>query len=143
MTSRYALGDDGAACVLPKVCHLGSGIGLLISLGKGHGVELTYRVVPLQDNARVLPGNGRTCLHLCPRNLGVFTRTLAALGDKVVNAAFSILVARVPILNGGVLDLRVVGRNQLHHGSMKLVFITHWCATPLKVAYIATFIGND
>ena len=44
----------------------------------------------------------------------------AALGDKVVDAAFALLIAAVPVLDSGVLDLCVPARRQLHHRCMQL-----------------------
>src|SRR3546814_15580762 len=65
-------------------------------------------VLALQDAALVLPGDGRAGLHLGPRNLGVAAAAGAALGDEVVDAALAVLVAGVPVLHRGVLDLGVV-----------------------------------
>ena len=44
----------------------------------------------------------------------------AALGDKVVDAADALLVAAVPVLHRGVLDLRARACCQLHHRRMQL-----------------------
>lgn len=44
----------------------------------------------------------------------------AALGDKVVDATNALLVAAVPVLHCGVLDLCVGARAQLHHRSVQL-----------------------
>jgi hypothetical protein len=57
MTGRNAFGDDGAARVLAHVDHFGPGVGLLVVVGEGNRVELTHRVLTLQDAARILPGN--------------------------------------------------------------------------------------
>src|ERR1700674_362995 len=64
-----ALGDDRAAGVLADVDHLRAGVGLLMVVDKRHRVELSDRIVALQDAARVLPGNGGARLHLRPADL--------------------------------------------------------------------------
>src|SRR5260370_139547 len=64
-----ALGHHGALGGLADMDHLGPGIGLLIVVGQRNGVELAYRVIALQDAARILPGNGRAGLHLRPGDL--------------------------------------------------------------------------
>ncbi len=66
-----ALGQDRAAGVLADVDHLGAGVGLLAVGGERHRVELADRVVALQDDARVLPGDGRAGLDLGPGDLRV------------------------------------------------------------------------
>src|SRR5206468_10038450 len=68
VAGRDALGDDGAARVLADVDHFGPGVGLLVVVGEGNRVELAHRVLTLQDAARILPGDGRTSLHLRPGN---------------------------------------------------------------------------
>ena len=69
-----ALGHDRARGVLPDVDHLRAGIGLLVIVGQRHRVELAHRVVADQQAARILPGDGRTGLHLGPRNFGIDAR---------------------------------------------------------------------
>src|SRR3972149_82258 len=108
VTRGDALGDDRALRVLADVDHLGARVRLLVVVGEGDGVEFPDGVVPLQDDPGVLPGDRRARLHLRPRDLGVPPQGLAALGDEVVDAALAVLVARVPVLDGRVLDLSVV-----------------------------------
>src|SRR5580658_10424366 len=86
---RDALRDDRALRVLADVDHLRSGIGLLIIVGQRHGVELTHRVVALQNAAGILPGNRRTGLNLRPRDLRIHALAGAALGYEVVDSAFA------------------------------------------------------
>src|SRR5207249_10024574 len=103
VAARNALGDDRALRVLADVDHLGPGIGLLLVVGDGHRVELAHRAVALQDATGILPGNGRTGLHLRPGDLRIPAHALAALGDEVVNAALTFLVAGIPVLHRGIL----------------------------------------
>ena len=89
VSSRDALADNGAARILSKMDHLGACVGLLLVVGERYGIELADGVVALQDDARVLPGDGRTGLNLGPRDLGILG-ALASLGDEVVDAAYAI-----------------------------------------------------
>src|SRR6185312_15572081 len=99
-----ALGDDGAVGVPADVDHLRAGVRLLEIVDGGDRVELPARAVAAQDAARVLPGDRRTGFHLSPRNVGIPTPALAALGDEIVDAALALGIARVPVLHRGILD---------------------------------------
>src|SRR5687768_18317299 len=61
-------------------------------VGQCHRIVLAHRVVALQDAARILPGDRRSSLDLRPGKLRAIER-LAALGDEVVDAALTVLVA--------------------------------------------------
>src|SRR5262249_13936352 len=84
---------DGAARVATEVHHLGPGIGLLATIHHGDGVELADGVVALENHARILPGDGRSGLHLGPGNLAIRTGALSPLGDEIVDPAFAFGVA--------------------------------------------------
>ena len=142
LAGRDPLRDDGAPRVLPEVEHLGPGVGLLVIVGDGDGVELADRVVALQDAARVLPGDGRAGLHLRPGDLGVGGR-LAALGHEVVDAALAVLVAGIPVLHRRVLDGRVVERHQLDHRRVELVLVAHRGRAPFEVAHRGALVGHQ
>ena len=128
---RNALGDDGAAGVFADVVHLGAGVGLLPLGRDGHRVKFADRMIALQDAARVLPSDGRAGLDLGPRNFGAVAATRAALGDEVVNPAFAVFVARIPVLHGGVLDLGIAEGHELDDGRVELVFVAHGCGAAL------------
>src|SRR5690606_32305117 len=102
-----ALGDDARASVLAEVHHLGAGVGLLAPVGDGDGVEFADAGLPAQDAARIFPGDGRAGLDLGPADLRARAAAIAALGDEIVDAAFSFGVAGPPILHGRVLDFGV------------------------------------
>src|SRR3546814_8462682 len=69
LTRRYALGDDGGPAVSPEVDHLGAGVGLLMIVRDGDGIELAHRFLARQHAARIFPGDGGAGLHLRPRHL--------------------------------------------------------------------------
>src|SRR4029077_20824267 len=110
-----AFGDDGAAGVGPDVNHLGAGVGLLVVVDGGDGVELAPRARAAQHAARVLPGDGGAGLDLRPGDMRVASAAFAPLGDEIVDAADAAGIARIPVLHGRVLDVGVVERDQLHH----------------------------
>src|SRR5690606_619526 len=101
-----ALADDLGLGALGQVDHLGAGVGLLAVVGERHGMELAGGVVAQQHAAGVLPGDGRAGLDLGPDDLAARAAALGALGHEVVDAADAVLVAGVPVLHRGVLDLR-------------------------------------
>ena len=143
VAGRDALGDDGALRVLADVDHLGAGVGLLIIVRHRHRIKFADRIVALQDAARIFPGDRRAGLDLGPGNLGVLAFAQAALGHEIVDAALAVLVAGIPVLHGGVLDLRVVQRDQLHDRGMQLVFIPHRRRATFQVAHVSAFVGHD
>ncbi len=138
-----AFADDRALGVLADVDHLGTGIGLLAVFGKSDGVEFADGVVTLQDEARIYPGEGGTCFHLRPGDLGVF-HALAALGDEVVDAAASgFRIAGIPVLDGGVFDGGAGEGDQFDDGGVKLVFIPLRGRATFEVAHLCAFIRDD
>ncbi len=68
MISANALGNDAGACVFADVDHLGSRIGLHVSVGQRYRVELPDGIISQQNTARIFPGNGRPGFDLCPGN---------------------------------------------------------------------------
>ena len=138
-----ALADDLALGALADVDHLGAGVGLLAVMGQRHGVELTDRVVAQQHAGRVLPGDRRTGLDLGPGDLAARATAFGTLGDEVVDAADAVLVARVPVLHGGVLDLRVFQRDQLDHGGVQLVLVAHWRGAAFQVGHVGLVLAHD
>ena len=68
---------------------------------------------------------------------------IAALGHKIVNAAFAFLVARIPVLDGGIFDLGFIMGDELHHRRMQLVFIARGGRAAFKIAHISALIGDD
>src|SRR5207237_6653721 len=117
-------------------------VGLLPVVGHRDRVELTDRVVTLQDAAGILPGDRGAGLHLGPGDLGAPAATRAALGHKVVDPAPPRFIAGIPVLNRGILDRRVVERHQLHPGRVQLVRVAHGRGAALEVAYVAALVRS-
>src|SRR5438132_623480 len=63
------------------------------------------RVLRLEDAARVFPGDRAAGLDLRPTDFAVAATASTALGDEVVNPALTFLVAGIPVLHRGILDL--------------------------------------
>src|SRR5215471_12054980 len=102
MSGRDSLGDDAARGVFAQMQHLGAGIDLLVAVRDRDRVELPARMVAAQDAARIFPGDGGAGLELGLGNLRAQAAAITALGDEVVDAAAPALVARVPVLDGGI-----------------------------------------
>ncbi len=56
----------------------------------------------------------QTCRHLRSGDLGSVTPANTALGDKVVDAATSFGITRIPVLDRAVLDLRIFKPDQFN-----------------------------
>src|SRR6185369_8701822 len=142
-TGRDAFADDGAAGVLPDVDHLGPGVGLLMMIGQRDRIELADRVVTEQHTGRIFPGDRRTGFNLGPGDLGVDALAQAALGDEVVDLADAVLVARIPVLYRGILDLGVVIGDELDHRRMQLVGVELGRRTAFEIRDVAALFRHD
>src|SRR5262249_5217013 len=129
--------------ILAKVDHLGAAVDLLVAVGDGNGIERAARAIPAQDTTRVLPGNGGAGLHLRPRDPRIVTAAVAPLGDEVIDPALAVLVAGIPILHRGILNLSVVERDQLDYGRVQLVLVAPRRRAAFAVAHIGALVGND
>ena len=78
-----------------------------------------------------------------PGDLGVDAAAGAALGDEIVDAALAVFVAGIPVLDGGILDLRIVESHQFHHGGVQLVGVAHGRGAAFQVADGGAFVGDD
>ena len=67
----------------------------------------------------------------------------AAFGNEVIDAAFAVLVARVPVLHGGVLDFSIVMHDDLHDSGVQLILVTPRCGTTLQIREVGTLVGNE
>src|SRR5213078_1360277 len=88
------------------------------------GVKLSDGIVTLQDARGIFPGDGRAGFDLRPSDFAVHAAAGAALGDEIINTAFTgFRVAGVPVLHGRIFNGRVVVSDELNHGRVELVFI--------------------
>src|SRR5699024_1562322 len=131
------------AGVRTDVVHLGSGIRLHVIFGEGDGVKLSDRAFAFEDAAWVFPRNGRTRLNLRPRNFGVLSSTVSALGHEVENAALTFCVSGVPVLYGGVVQDRVVMRDEFNDRCVELVPWVFGCGASFEVVYEGAWLRND
>ena len=123
--------------------HFRARVGLLLSFRKGHRVEFAHRSVSFQNHAGVFPGDRRAGFQLGPGDFCAISFTNAPLGDKIVNASAPLVVAGVPVLNGGILDFRVGLGDDFHHGGVQLIFVAHRGGAAFEVTYVAPFFGDD
>src|SRR6266566_1593944 len=140
---RNSFRHDRRARVLAEVNHLRAGVSLLLVARYRDRVELTDRVVALENAAGILPRDRRPGFDLGPGDLRVATGTLAALRDEVVDPAFSFVVARIPVLDRRVLDLRVVQRDELDDRGVELILVPHGRRAALEVTDVAALVRDD
>ena len=95
----------------------------------------------MQDG--ILPGDRRAGLDLRPRDLRVLAAAIAALGHEVVDAAFALAVAGIPVLDGRIFDLGVVVSDQLDDGGVQLVLVALRCRAALEIGHVRAFFGDD
>ena len=123
--------------------HLRAGIGLLHIVRHGHRVELADRVVAFEYATGIFPRDRRSGLDLRPGNLRVVAAAMAALGDEVKDAALAFLVAGIPVLDGGIFNLRILMGNQLDHRRVQLVFVALRRGASFEIADVRAFVGNQ
>ena len=143
MPGRNPLRHDGRAGVLAEMDHLGAGIGLLAVVRHRDRVELAHRAVARQHAARIFPRHRRAGFDLRPRHLAVLALAQRALGDEVVDAADAVLIARIPVLDGRVLDLGIVQRDQLDDRRVQLVLIAHRRGAAFEVGDVRPLVRDD
>ncbi len=129
--------------LLAQMDHLRAGIGLLVIVGDGDGIEFADRVVAAQNAARIFPGDGRTGFDLRPGNLGMRAAAIATLGDEIVDAAQPILVAGIPVLHRRIFDLGVIERHQFDHGGMQLVLVALGRGAAFEIGDVRALVGDD
>ena len=123
--------------------HLCTRVRLLIIVRHGDRIKFARRVIAHQNATRIFPGNGRAGFNLCPRNLGIYAQTLAALRNEVVNAATALFIAGVPVLYRRITDLGVVQGNQLHDSRVQLVVVAHGRRATFQVTDVAALVRDD
>ena len=140
---RNALRNDPARRVLAEMDHLGAAIDLLHPVGHGNRIELAARIIAPQNAAWIFPRNRRTRLNLRPADLGIGTAAIAALGHEIIDAAFAIRIARIPILHRRIFDLGIIHRHKFDDSGMQLVFIALRRGAALKIGHIGALLGDN
>src|SRR5262245_40845843 len=72
-----------------------------------------------------------------------FTPSHFSLLAEVVDSAFAVLVAWIPVLDGRVLDGGVVEGYELDDRSVELVFVAHRSRAALEITDGRAFFGDD
>ena len=143
MTGRDTLGYDRTFRILTQMDHLRTRIGLLVIIGHGNRVKLTYRVITRQDTARIFPSDRRTGLYLRPRDLATLTFAQTSFRHEVIDTAFTFLITRIPVLYGRILHLSTLVRHDLHDSGMQLVLVTHRRRTSFQITYIRLIVSDN
>ena len=143
VTCRDTFGDDTRARVASDMDHLGAGVGFLVVVGDSHRIEFSLTVVAFEHAGGIFPGDGRTCLDLCPRDFREVASAEGALGDEVIDTAFAELIARIPVLDRGVLDLGTFVDVDLDDSSVKLVLVAHRCGASFEIGDVSLLVGDD
>ena len=65
------------------------------------------------------------------------------LGHEVEDATAALGVAGIPVLDGRVLDLGIVVRDQLDHGGVELILVAHRRGAAFEVAHVGALVGDD
>ena len=134
---------DGAARILAEMNHFCAGIRLLAQVGERDRVELANGVIAFEDATRIFPGDSRARFYLGPGDFRVVASAFPALGDEVEDAAFAVLITRIPILHRRIFNHCTFFGDELHDRGMQLIFIAHRCGATLKIADVGAFIRND
>ena len=71
------------------------------------------------------------------------TLTDTTFSDEVIDTAFALLVAGIPVLHSAVLHFRILQGNNLHDGCVQLVLVALRGRAALHIAHVGLFVGND
>ena len=143
MARADPLGHDARAGILAQMNHLGAGIGLLIVVGDGDGIEFALAVIAAQDAGRVFPRHGRAGFHLRPHHLGPIAPAIGALGHKIIDPALAVLIARIPVLHRGIFHLGVFLDDDLDHSGVQLAGVALGRGAAFEIADIRPLVGDD
>ena len=112
-------------------------------IGYCHTIELRCRIVAGKDARRILPGNGRTCFHLRPRQFTVHPFTMATLRHKVIDTTPALGITGIPVLHGAVFHFCTVVHYNFHNGRVQLVLVTHRSRTPFQIRNVRIIIRHN
>ena len=131
LTCTDTLGYDTRLGVLAKMNHLGAGIGLLHVVGDGYGIEFALTIVTAQNAGRVFPSHSRPSFHLCPHHFGPVAAAIGSFCYKVIDSTLPVFIARIPVLDGGILHLGVFFYDDFNHSSVQLCDVALGRGAPL------------
>src|SRR5699024_10165699 len=106
-------------------------------------VKLPYAILAAQYAGRVLPGDRGPRLDLGPGHLGTIAAAIGTLGDEVVDSAPALLIAVIPVLYRGVLDVGVLECVEFVDRCLLLVFIALWSRAHFQVRDLRLLLAND
>src|SRR6478735_1423170 len=117
------------------VDHLGAGVLVLAVVGERDGDNLAAGLAALQDDAWVLHGEAAADVAVDPLDLGVL------VGDGALGHEIEHVVG--PVLDGDVLDLRALERDEFDHGAVQRRGGELRGGAALHVNDLGTFVGDD
>ena len=77
------------------------------------------------------------------KSLGQHFLKDASILNKIIDAADTILIARIPILDRRVFDVGILKRNKFDDRGVQLILVAHGRGAALQVAHVATFIRDN
>ena len=143
LPSAYTFRDNPRFGIFAQMHHFGPGVGLLHVVGNRNGIKLALAFITAQHTGRVFPSHRRAGFNLCPHHLGPVTTTISAFGNKIINPAFAVFIAGIPILHRGIFNLCIFFNDDLDHRGVQLCHVALGRRTPLKIADITAFVGDD
>ena len=143
VSCRDALADDPALGASSDVDHLGARVRLLAVVRDCHRIELRRGIISLEDGGWIFPGYSGAGLHLGPAQVRSAALAYPSLGHEVEDAATSLGVARVPVLDSGILHVGVLFHHYLDYSRVQLVLVTHRRRAAFHIAQGGALVGHD
>ena len=143
LSGRDTFAHNGTPGILAQMNHFCSRVCLLMVIGYCHTIEFCRRIVAGKDARRILPGNGRTSFHLCPRQFTVHPFTMATLRHKVIDTTPALGITGIPVLHGAVFHFCTVVHYNFHNGCVQLVLVTHRSRTPFQIRNVRIIIRHN
>ena len=66
--------------------------------------------------------------------MAAFALAYSPLGHEIEYTSTTLRISGIPVLDSGILHIRILLHDYFHDSGMQLVFIPHWGRTSLKVA---------
>ncbi len=129
------LRDDVAGGLVGGVDHLRAGVLVLAVAGERDGEHLAARLAALHHHAGIFHRQPRADVAIDPFHLRLLVRQ-AALGHEVEDI-------RRPVLDGDVLDLRALHRDEFDHRAVQRGGLEFRRGAAFHVHHLGAFIGDD